>query len=142
MMYRCGYSYKDKGQERVLALRMKHEHFRRLLAQAVVCHGQALSAEERAKGVRVQWDPEREPGLEVLPYRSIQVGISGGVGKVWAEEWIVGIEDVTERARRLKEVVEEEGGVKLEELVERGLVPEERVYDVPEELRKVLQMDE
>lgn len=54
----------------------------------------------------------------------------------------MGIEDVTERARRLKEVVEKERGVGLEELVERGLVPEERVYDVPEELRKVLQMDE
>ncbi len=93
-------------------------------------------------GVRVQWDPERSPGLEVLPYRSIQVGISGKVGRVWAEEWVVGIEDVTGRARRLKEVVGREGGVGLGELVEGGLVPVERVYDVPEELRKVLQMDE
>ena len=140
MMYRCGYSYKDKGQERVLAIRMKHEHFKRLLSQAVVCHGQTLSAEERGKGVRVQWDPERSPGLDVLPYRSIQIGISGKVGMVWAEEWIVGIEDVTERARRLKEVVEKEGGVELKDLVEGGLVPEERVWNVPEELRKALQM--
>lgn len=61
---------------------------------------------------------------------------------VWAEEGIVGIEDVTERARRVKEVVEKEGGgVELKGLVEGGLVPEERVYDVPEESRKVLQMD-
>lgn len=43
MMYRCGYSYKDKGQERVLAIRMRHEHFRQLLEQAVVCHGQVLN---------------------------------------------------------------------------------------------------
>ena len=48
------------------------------------------------------------------------------MGRVWAEEWIVGIEDVTERARGLKEVVEKEGGVGLEKLVERGLVPEVR----------------
>lgn len=209
MMYRCGYSYKDAGQERVLAIRMKHEHFRELLAMGVVCHGQVLTvgcnffsmilcalcalcalfalfrgglvgggwssffffsffflvpleiflltlglswercaddeigqADERAKGVRVQWDPERSPKLEVLPWRSIQIGISGGVGKIWAEEWIVGIEDVTERAMTLKEVVENEKGVALEELVKRGLVPEERVYELPEELRKVLQMDE
>ena len=54
----------------------------------------------------------------------------------------MGIEDVTERARRLKEVVGKEGGGGLEQLVERGLVPEERVYEVSEELRKVLQMDE
>ncbi len=95
----------------------------------------------------MQWDPERSPALDVLPYRSIQVGISGAVGRVWADEWVVGIEDVTGRARRLKEVVGREGGVRLGELVEGGLVegglvPVERVYDVPEELRKVLQMDE
>ena len=50
MMYRSGYSHKDPGQERVLALRMKHEHFRLLLSQAVVCHGQTLSQEERGRG--------------------------------------------------------------------------------------------
>lgn len=43
MMYRCGYSFKDKGQERVLAIRMTHEGFRQLLGQAVVCCGQVLS---------------------------------------------------------------------------------------------------
>lgn len=52
------------------------------------------------------------------------------------------IEDVIERGRRLKELVEKEERVGLEELVERGLVPEERLYDVPEESRKVLEMDE
>ena len=34
------------------------------------------------------------------------------------------------------------GGWNLGDLVERGLVPEERVYDVSEELRKILRMDE
>lgn len=52
------------------------------------------------------------------------------------------IEDVIERGRRLKELVEKEERVGLEELVERGLVPEERLYDVPERSRKVFQMDE
>ena len=142
MMYRCGYSYKDNGQERVLAIRMKHECFRKLLSQAVVCCGQRLGEEEKkGSGVRVQWDPERTPALEALPYRSIQIGISGAVGRVWTGEWIAGIEDVTEKARRLKEVVEK-GGVALGELVEMGLVPEERVYEVPDELRKLLRMDE
>ena len=86
MMYRSGYSYKDTGQERVLALRMKLECFRELLSRAVVCNGQMLGAEERGEGVRVQWDPERSLSLDVLPYRSIQIGISGRVGRVWAEE--------------------------------------------------------
>lgn len=148
MMYRSGYTFKDAGQERVLAIRMRHVHFRELLGRAVVHGRRKLGVEEKGKGkgkgkgVRVQWDPERTVWLEVLPYRSIQVGISGDVGRVWREEWIVGIEDVTGRARRLKEEIEKEGGWALEELVEKGLVPEEKVYDVPDDLRKLLQMDE
>lgn len=50
------------------------------------------------------------------------------------------IEDVTDRTKRLRDALEKEGEVALEQLVKRGLVPEERVYDVPEELMKVLQM--
>lgn len=142
--YRAGYSYKDPGQARILALKMKHEHFQQLLSQAAVTEGQkgGLTAEERAKGVRVQWDPERSPRIGMLDYRSIQIGISGRVSSRWANEWVVGIEDVTEKARALKRVVDEDSDVGVEELVKRGLMPTEMVYEVSEELRRVLQMDE
>lgn len=43
MMYRCGYSYKDVGQEKVLAIRMRHEDLRRLLEMGVVCEGRGLT---------------------------------------------------------------------------------------------------
>ena len=100
----------------------------------------------------MQWDPERGPALEVLPYRSLQVGIGREAVRGWVEGGgIVGIEDVSWRARGLGEWVEGEKNGKgvmervadeeWEELVERGLVPRERVYDVPEEIRKLLEMD-
>ena len=98
MMYRSGYSTKDARQSRILALKMTHENFQNLLAQAVVCHGAALSDEEKARPVRVQWDPERGPGLEVLGYRSTQIGIGEKLSRKWAEEWIESIEDVTDKA--------------------------------------------
>jgi hypothetical protein len=62
----------------------------------------------------------------------------------WAEEWIEGIEDVTERAREMKRVLDgdERKEVGVEELVARGFMPVERVYEVGEELRGVLRMDE
>ena len=124
---------------------MTHSAFLKLLKEAVVCHGQNLTAEERKKDVRVQWDPERTPTLDVLPYRSIQIGISSAMARWWVEEGIVGIEDVTERARGLWEFVEGEkergGKVGMEECVERGLVPRERDYVVSEEVRGVLMMD-
>ncbi|KAE9371741.1 hypothetical protein N431DRAFT_441709 [Stipitochalara longipes BDJ] len=143
MMYRSGYSYKDTRQSHILALKMTHSAFFQLLREAVVCHGQTLTAEDRKKDVRVQWDPERTPALGVLSYRSIQIGISGATAKWWVEEGIVGIEDVTERAKELYDFVKErgKGEAGVEECVERGLMPRERVFDVPDEVRKILKMD-
>ena len=138
--YRAGYSYKDKGQARILALRIKHENFQKLLSQATVTHGQQLTASERENPVRVQWDPERSPSLKVLPYRSIQIGISGKLNKTWAEEWTESIEDMTETAQMLKKMVDE-GMTGEDVLVARSLVPTERVYEIPDELRQTLQTE-
>ena len=71
----------------------------------------------------------------MLPYRSIQIGISGELSERWAREWVVGIEDVTEAAVGLRRAVEGggEGG--------EGLVPRERVYGVEEGVRRGLGME-
>jgi Domain of unknown function (DUF4291) len=151
--YRSGYSDKDPGQARVLALKMRHRNFKELLAMAHTVSGQhgELTKEQKEKPVRVQWDPERTPDLERLPYRSIQIGIGGSEDfkKKWVDEWIVSIEDVTQRAKDLKAAILsfDKAGAEgltdehLESLVKRGLVPEERVYEVDKELRDVLRMD-
>ncbi|KAL6720747.1 hypothetical protein ACLMJK_002672 [Lecanora helva] len=122
---------------------MEHEHFLKLLSEAVVTEGQkdGLTAEERAKGVRVQWDPERSPRLGALGFRSIQIWISGKVSGIWASEWVVEIEDVTEMAREMKKRLDEDAGIGVEELIRKGLMAVERKYEVSDELRKILQMD-
>lgn len=151
MLYRAGYSYKDSRQAHILAIRMTHECFTNLLHRAVLSHGnpqndsgRKAKSEGRPKptDVRVQWDPERTVRLERLDYRSIQIGIPGALNEIW-EKGIVEIEDVTERARELKSVLDEDsdGSVRLEELIERGLVPVEREFEVDAELRSILKMD-
>lgn len=147
MMYRAGYSYKDAGQARILALKMKHEHFIELLEKGVLSkHAAAQRAQdENAKrvkttDVRIQWDPERTPKLGVLPYRSIQIGIPGAWSGKWADEWIAEIEDVTETAKELKKVLDQRPDITVAELVELGLVPEERPFEVPESVRAKLEM--
>ena len=90
--------------------------------------------------VIVQWDPERSVRLGKLNYRSIQIGIRKELVEEYCEG-IVGIEDVTEKARMLKKVLEEEKEIGVEELRERGLVPVERVFEVPEDVRKILRMN-
>lgn len=119
---------------------MTHENFEKLLSEAVVHHGKALGKEARRKDVRVQWDPERNFRLEQLPWRSIQIGISGEVGKRWVDEWIEGIEDVTERAIGLKSALDDKD-VSLEELVSRGLIPVESEFTMSDRLREILEMD-
>lgn len=145
MMYRAGYSFKDPGQARILALRMRREHFLGLLERGVLSHGQAGEGGDREQNkageVRIQWDPERSPALGVLPYRSIQIGIPGTLSETWAKEWVIGIEDVTDRARELKKTLDERPDVTTEELVEMGLVPMERPFVVPESIETKLQMN-
>lgn len=141
--YRSNYSLKDSNQSHILALKIPHSHFHHILSSASVTpgHGTIMTAEEKAKPVRVQWDPERSADMKILPYRSIQIGISGDLAAKWVD-WIERIEDVTQMARRLKEAVDAGlEGLGEEEMVERGLVPRERVYAVDEELRKILKMD-
>jgi hypothetical protein len=91
--------------------------------------------------VRVQWDPERSPAIGVLPYRSIQIGISGAISAQWVKEWVESIEDVTEKALALARAIEEDGITDVEELKKRGLMPREEVYDLELELRETLGMD-
>ncbi|KIW68491.1 hypothetical protein PV04_04433 [Phialophora macrospora] len=136
MMYRSGYSYKDARQDRILALRMKHAHFERLLRQARLAHEPHAAGE----AVIVQWDPERSPRLARLPYRSLQVGIPPSIIPVWIDEWIERIDDVTQTARKLKDRLDADDKLTTAELVEAGLVPRERPYTVADDIRENLGM--
>ncbi|KAK3398352.1 hypothetical protein B0T20DRAFT_437246 [Sordaria brevicollis] len=177
MLYRSGYSYKDPGQERILAIEMKREDFLGLLGRGILTHGTTAtggggaageatsndaqggartSMEERDRkaaareskrkdrlqslDVKIQWDPERTVRLDTLNYRSIQIGIPAGLIKEWAQSMIVSIEDVTDRARELKRILDERPDVTEEELAELGLLPEETEVEVPIELRSRLGM--
>lgn len=118
---------------------MTHENFKQLLSISSVTP--ALSPTDVKKPVRVQWDPERTPQIGILPYRSIQIGIPRAITEKWVREWIVSIEDVTERARELKRAIEE-GVRNKEELIERGLMPLEREYVLEQPLRDILGIDQ
>ncbi|KAK4213288.1 hypothetical protein QBC37DRAFT_316541 [Rhypophila decipiens] len=166
MLYRSGYSYKDSRQERILALKMRLNDFWNLLRRAELTHTSEArfvgvrarasrrdqrklteqQPREKSDKVKVQWDPERSIRLERLDYRSIQIGIPGSLTEKWCEEMIVGIEDVTDKARELKRVLDLEADrpwewTELEELVRLGLVPGEREVQVPEDIRVLLGMD-
>nr|WP_246619666.1 DUF4291 family protein [Streptomyces corallincola] len=81
--------------------------------------------ELRRAPARVQWDPERDLHARPLEHRSLQLGLSGEAAARYADEWIVGITDVTPLARTVHAHVREG------ELAEaRRLLPVETPYPV------------
>jgi hypothetical protein len=151
MLYRSGYSYKDSGQECILALTMARSTFLALLHQSIVSSHETdttntvLKTKKEGRTtpahVRVQWDPERTIRLDKLPYRSIQIGIPGNmVSKL--VEGTVKIENVTGRARALKKMLDEHEDVSAEELMVARLVLQENAFEIDEELRNILHMNE
>lgn len=102
MMYRCGWGQKD-GQEVVLAVQIRRSAFDAILAQAVhssfqadayASHEDWRAAMDRSE-VRLQWDPDHDPSGAPLARRAIQLGLRGSVLARYAQEWIVGIDDIS-----------------------------------------------
>jgi hypothetical protein len=106
MMYRCGWASKE-GQEVVLAVRLKRCAFDEILRRAVhsgfvaeVYESQsAWKAAVAQSNVRLQWDPDHTPSGAPLERRAIQLGLRGELLALYAREWLLGIEDVSEFVR-------------------------------------------
>ncbi|MEI7030406.1 DUF4291 domain-containing protein [Streptomyces pratensis] len=112
MMYRCGWGTKE-GQEVVLAVEIDRSGLAWALAHAELSHyvsgvhadRAAWKDSLRTAPARVQWDPERDLDLKPLPYRSLQLGLSGEAARRYADEWTVAVRDVTPLAREVRDAV-------------------------------------
>ncbi|WP_262379746.1 DUF4291 domain-containing protein [Nonomuraea sp. PA05] len=81
--------------------------------------------------MRIQWDPERGLRHQALPYRSIQVGLTGEAVRRYVEEWTLGISDITERVHEVRAAVR--GGADA-----GALLPAERPYPLAGELAETI----
>jgi hypothetical protein len=136
MMYRCGWAAKP-GQETVLAVEITRDGFEWALRNACLSsyvrglHPDLSTWQRELKRspTRVQWDPERDLRSQPLPYRSLQLGLSGEAVRRYADEWLVSIRDVTPLAREIHALVSS-GDLDTA----RGLLPEETPYPAQGEL--------
>ncbi|MEV5986819.1 DUF4291 domain-containing protein [Streptomyces sp. NPDC052051] len=132
MMYRCGWGTKP-GQETVLAVEITRDGFEWALRHACLSSyvpglhpdHPTWQRELKRSPARVQWDPERDLRLQPLPYRSLQLGLSGEAVRRYADEWTVSISDVTPLAHEIHALV---GDGDLDSATR--LLPEERPYPV------------
>ncbi|MCH0556204.1 DUF4291 domain-containing protein [Streptomyces sp. MUM 16J] len=132
MMYRCGWGTKE-GQETVLSIEITREGFEWALEHACLSHYERGLHTDRATWkrqlkrapARVQWDPERDLRLQPLPHRSLQLGLAGEAARLYADEWIVSIVDITPLAHTVHARVRD-GDLDTA----RKLLPHERLYPV------------
>jgi hypothetical protein len=130
MMYRSGWGMKDAGQARILAIDISREGFEWALKHSSPSHPtESMSKDEwqrvkEAAPVRIQWDPERDLQLQPLPYRAIQVGLSGEAVRGYVKQWIQNITDVTPLARKIHKLVIAEHPVEAQKFL-----PNEKAYE-------------
>ncbi|GAA2640266.1 DUF4291 domain-containing protein [Streptomyces vastus] len=136
MMYRYGWGAKA-GQETVLAVEISRDGSEWALRHACLssyvrgAHADRVTWQRQLKRApaRVQWDPERDLHLQPLPYRSLQLGLSGEAARRYADEWTVSIRDVTTLARKIHTLV---SGGDLDSAAR--LLPPVRPYPLGDEL--------
>ena len=103
MMYRSGWAQKP-NQERILAIDLSMEGFCTILANAVLTtfDRERYESHEHWKSeldhseVRLQWDPDHDPTGEKLGRKAIQIGIKGNMLHQMNDQWIKGIQDITD----------------------------------------------
>lgn len=135
MMYRSGWGSKP-GQENILAIDIKRSGFDTILRNIVLSTFDAEiygTTEEwkrqlEQKEVRCQWDPDRDIYGNPIKRRAIQLGLQGEMLADYVEEWIVEMTDITAFVHRMRESI-------LKGSFQEELLPAEKEYPVPEELR-------
>ena len=133
MMYRSGWATKE-DQQCILAIKIKRAGLAWALENSCLAkydhHLHASSSdwqrELKSSPVRIQWDPEKDIHLQPLPYRSIQIGISGIAVEKYVAEWITDIEDITANCKLIYQLLSEG---KTEQA--HSLLPVENYYPLP-----------
>ncbi|MFD7370819.1 DUF4291 domain-containing protein [Streptomyces mirabilis] len=136
MMYRSNWGT-SAGQETVLAVEITRAGFDWALRHACLSsyvrglHPDRGTWQRELKRApaRVQWDPERDLNLRPLPYRSLQLGLSGEASSRYADDWIVSISDVTPLTNEIHALVRDG---ELDSATR--LLPQEQGYPAGEEL--------
>ncbi len=130
MMYRCGWGFKDNNQKRILAIDINHEGFEWALTNACLSHfdHRFYTSEQEWQQLKakvpvvVQWDPEKDIYLNKLNYRSIQIGLSPIAVKLYINDWIEKIEDITSLCHTIHGKIETDLNLAI------SLLPEEKIY--------------
>ncbi|WP_246636821.1 DUF4291 domain-containing protein [Actinoplanes hulinensis] len=143
LMHRSNWARKS-AQERILAVRITRAGWEQALSQAVLTapvpaiHGSAAAWNTAfdAASVHVQWDPERSARGAALNHYSIQVGVGRALIRAYAEQWIVGLADLTPTVHKIDALIRAGQAAKAQRLL-----PPERPYPLDAATARRIQAD-
>lgn len=143
MMYRSGWATK-KDQEHILAITIKREGFEWALCNSCLSHFEenvypsynVWKEKVTQSPIRIQWDPEKDIFLQNLPHKAIQIGLSGIAVKKFIDDWVVRIEDITERCKTIHNLILQEKIIEAE-----ALIPAEKPYELSISTAKIINSD-
>ena len=132
LMHRSNWGQKD-NQQVTLAVRIKRTGWDKALSLGVLTHPEPVANISRTvwetqfenARVHIQWDTERSLRGAGLNHYSIQVGISRHLIREFVDDWIVGIENVSDKVTKIR------GYLKAgNERAAKRLLPTESVYAI------------
>lgn len=132
-----------RGQERILQIQISRSGWDKALELGVltyfeprVHHSNRQWREDFGKAlVHIQWDPERSLRGATLPVNSIQVGLSRHIIDQYVNEWIVGIDDMTDQIQKIRNLCLAGKSERA-----RRFLPKERVYPIEDLVARKLDM--
>ena len=140
LMERSNWGLKS-NQEYVLEIRIKRDCWEKALSKGILTHpdkaiyenGVEWEKKFKSAQIHIQWDPERTFRGAKMNKRSIQVGISRFLIEEFNNDWITEIIDQTPLTKKIRGLMK---SGKYKEA--KRLLPKERVYDLSENIEKVI----
>lgn len=140
MMYYSGWAKKE-NQENVLAIKMHRNGFDKILEGAVMSsYYQEIYGTDKAwknelehSDIQVQWEPYHDLFGNKTERMAAKIGIKGAVQKMFNEEWIIEIENITSFVTKQQQLL------KANE-IDLIQLPHERAY-APEDLTVLNKID-
>lgn len=138
MLRRSKYASKHR-MNAIARVKLDHQSWLEILDQSIPTHfdENRFSTEYewqsalKNSDVIHQWDPERSLKGERLDRQAIQVGLRGDVLKKYKEEYVIGVEDITDLAKKIGYAVKHNQSMP-------NYTPHEKEYFVHDDLKDKL----
>ncbi|HEX9060530.1 MAG TPA: DUF4291 family protein [Clostridia bacterium] len=138
ILHRSDYASKHR-MEAIAKIKLSHDAWLKILSNTVPSLFDNTRYESEIKwksdfdksDIIHQWDPDRDIDGRKLDRRAIQIGLRGEAIKKYVDEWIIGVEDVTELSKEIFKAI------KLEKR-SIDFVPELREYPIPEDIKRII----